>query len=208
MFAYVLTLGRLVLAAGFALALAYYCTGSAAASGSSAGHLPLGWMLTLLALAGLAELTDMLDGVAARRFGTVSRLGGLLDPLCDSLCRLTMYYAIALAGWLALAVPLVMTARDLVVAYVRTAVAHAGGGTAARWSGKAKAIVQGLAILVVIVSRGTPLGPGLLVQAIANCAGGAVIAVTLWSLFDYLRSGWPAIMAMKNDGRSPVKTKK
>jgi len=184
---YVLTLGRLVLAAGFAA-----CAGVAwrAAAG---GPLTAGWLGPLLVLAVAVELTDFFDGIVARRSGQASRLGGLLDPLCDSLARLAMYFAAALAGWVSLAVPLVMVARDLVVAYVRTVVAHTGGRTAARFSGKAKAIAQaaGMLALLVLAAIGGPAAPaGRAVTA------AFVIAVTAWSLIDYLRDGWSAVVAL------------
>lgn len=114
MLAYMLTLGRLVLGAAFAA-----CAAGAWRS-AGAGALPPGWTAGLLVVACAAELTDLLDGIVVRRGGTAGRLGGLLDPLCDSLSRLTMYFAAALAGWVTLAVPLVIVGRDLVVAYVRT----------------------------------------------------------------------------------------
>ena len=191
MLAYVLTLGRLVLAAAFAVAV-----GVAALCRTEAGGVvPLGpaGTVVLLALALAAECTDMLDGWAARRAGTASELGGLLDPLCDSLARLTMFFAAALAGWVWIGVPLTMAGRDIIVAYVRVVAGRTGGQTSARLSGKLKAIVQGAAIiaLVALASRwaapaagAAPAGatPWLRIGVAA-----AVMAVTLWSLVDYLR---------------------
>ncbi len=184
MVAYVLTLGRLALAAGFAICSA----GAWRAAGG--GPVPPGWTMTLLVFAGMAELTDLLDGIVARRGGTASRLGGLLDPLCDSLSRLTMYFSAALAGWISVAVPLAMVGRDLVVAYVRTIRALTGGPTAARSSGKIKAIVQGGGVIAIVAlaSVGRAGWVPLARVTVAAC----VIAVTGWSLIDYVRAGWPA----------------
>jgi len=183
--AYALTLGRLALAGAFAA-----CTWAAvqAAGGSVA---PRGWLVALLCLAVSAELTDLLDGIAARRGKTAGRLGGLLDPMCDSLSRLTMYFAAALAGWVALAVPLVMAGRDVIVAYLRTVRALAGQTTAARISGKLKAIVQG-AGLIAAISLAFAGGAGWAARGKAIVAV-CVIAVTAWSLIDYIRGGWGAV---------------
>ncbi len=184
MLAYMLTLGRLVLAAGFAA-----CVVAARRAGGGEMLSP-GWMAVVLAVGGAAELTDLLDGMAARRGRTVSRLGGLLDPLCDSLSRLTMYFTAALAGWVSLAVPLVMAGRDLVVAYLRTVLALTGQSVSARTSGKLKAVVQGAGLIaIVLLAGGMPAWAGMGKAIVATC----VIAVTLWSLIDYLRSGWPAV---------------
>lgn len=52
-----------------------------------------GWALLVLMLSGV---TDYLDGKIARRFGLVSRLGQLLDPLADRLYILTTLLGL---GW-------------------------------------------------------------------------------------------------------------
>lgn len=53
-------------------------------------------------------LTDALDGMLARRFGWVSRLGAYLDPVADKLLMTTLYLSFSAAGlapvWLALLV--------------------------------------------------------------------------------------------------------
>jgi phosphatidylglycerophosphate synthase len=77
--AYILTLSRPVLAAGFAACAYRACIGAPAAGGPIA----LPWLAALLMLAGGAELTDLFDGMVARRCGVASRLGGLLDPMLD-----------------------------------------------------------------------------------------------------------------------------
>jgi cardiolipin synthase (CMP-forming) len=51
-----------------------------------------GWALTVLALSGI---TDYLDGKIARRFGLVSRVGQLLDPLADRLYILSTLLGLA-----------------------------------------------------------------------------------------------------------------
>lgn len=200
MLAWILTLSRLPLSAAFALVVAMAC-----ADGQPVGA---GWMVAMLVLAVLAEATDLFDGWAARRFGTVSELGGLADPMCDSLGRLTVYFSLALAGWLWIGVPLVMTGRDIVVSYVRIVSARTGLKTSARASGKLKAIVQGAAVFVLLVLASEWVWPGATVEPPDRRAwitkilyaratvGLAVILFTLWSLYDYVRGGWPGIRRM------------
>lgn len=187
MIANLITASRLVLAAAFAATVAFL---TAAGPSSGGGALGPAGLLLLALLAGAEELTDKLDGTFARRSGTVSVLGGLIDPLADSLARLTIYFALALAGWAPLAVPLVMTGRDLIVAYTRVVNALTGGTTSARVSGKCKAVVQGggvfvLLLLAFLPGRGDE--PGNWIPPARVAAGGVIIAVTLWSLTDYLR---------------------
>lgn len=81
-----------------------------------------------LALFLAAALTDLADGIIARRFGIVSRLGATLDPVAD---KLNMLVATVLLAWqdlLPLPLALAIVARDAVIvtgalAY-RAAVGH------------------------------------------------------------------------------------
>ncbi|MFW6154916.1 MAG: CDP-alcohol phosphatidyltransferase family protein [Planctomycetota bacterium] len=191
MWPWILTLGRLPLAAVFAVAVAM-----------TAGR-PVGAAATvgLTALAALIELTDVFDGMVARRMRTVTELGGLVDPLCDSLSRLAVFFAIALAGWVWIGVPLVMVGRDIVVAYVRIVLARTNRRTAARLSGKLKALVQGAAVFVVIFTASPWLAAGAVIPLRVVTAA-AVVAATLWSLVDYLRGGLLAAREMMADGLS------
>jgi CDP-diacylglycerol--glycerol-3-phosphate 3-phosphatidyltransferase len=106
-----------------------------------------------LILAGLIELTDVLDGTVARRRGEVSDLGRFLDPFADSLSRMSVFLAFfahqpRLAEiWMVA----VIFYRDMMVAYVRIWSMWHGVVQAARLSGKLKAIVQGVAILVICI---------------------------------------------------------
>lgn len=72
-----------------------------------------GFALLVLVVAGV---TDYLDGKIARRFGSVSRVGQLLDPLADRLYILATVIALTVRGvipvWLAVA----LVSRDLVLA--------------------------------------------------------------------------------------------
>ncbi len=188
MWPWVLTLGRLPLAGAFAAAVA-------AAGGRPGGAAA---PVALVAPAGLIELTDLLDGPVARRTGAVTELGGLVDPLCDSLSRLTVFFAMALAGWVWIGVPLVMAGRDIVVAYVRIVLARTGRRTAARGSGKLKALVQGAAVFVLIGAAAGESGSQV-VHIMRVSTAAAVILATVWSLVDYGRAGLAAAGEMRGE---------
>jgi CDP-diacylglycerol---glycerol-3-phosphate 3-phosphatidyltransferase len=189
MLANVLTLSRLAVTAGFVAALVA-ASGDGVISGLEA--------VLLIFIALCSEATDIFDGVLARRMGTASPFGGILDPLCDSLSRLAMYFALALTGLVTIAVPLVMTGRDVVVAYVRTFSALTGGKTSARVSGKIKAIVQGAgAPLLVLIAWSRPLLSEGARHLWLTWIPAVLIAVTLWSLLDYVLAAASAHRAKK-----------
>lgn len=64
--------------------------------------------LVALGVLVIAGVTDFLDGWLARRTGSVTRIGELLDPIVDRLfiltAAITLYVDHAIPGWLAVAV--------------------------------------------------------------------------------------------------------
>ena len=170
-----LTLSRLVLAPVFLVA---FLSDAAAAPWWS------------LALALCFEVTDMVDGYVARRLGQTSNLGKVLDPLADSVSRFTVFL-----GFLARDPGLVWPIacifwRDSIVSTMRILAASQGVIVSARFSGKAKAIVQGVGIFIVLAATCVHERLGLSLEDVRTVLTGRVMwflaAVTLWSLVDYL----------------------
>ena len=181
-----LTGSRLVFAAGVAVLLAS-CSQDAV------------WATVVsLALLGLVELTDLLDGFLARRYDAVSDFGKAFDPYCDSVSRLMIYWALAVALRCPAWVPLVMAVRDVTVSYARIMMTRRGCDVSARFSGKLKAIVQGGCAFVLMAALPQWLGPETC-RVIYWVCGGAVAAVTLWSLCDY-------VTAALSGPRQPLRT--
>lgn len=162
-----------------------------------------------LCVAVLFEITDLLDGFVARRYDMSSSLGKLLDPLADSVSRLSVFLALvterSVRGqpW-----PVLMVAalfyRDALVAYVRTFAASSGKILAARFSGKLKAVFQGGGILIFLSVRTLafyhePLRAHLC--AVFYAVMIPIMIVTLFSAFDYLSSSWHAIEAIAAEGQ-------
>ena len=70
------------------------------------------WALFVLAV---SALSDGLDGLVARRFNQVSKIGQILDPIADRLLILCSVVALGIAGIIPWWVLLVVGARDLVM---------------------------------------------------------------------------------------------
>jgi len=145
-----------------------------------------GWTRIVLGLFLLAamELTDLLDGFVARRFGVVTEWGAALDPYMDSFSRLIVYWTLACVGLTLPLVPLVMALRDVTVAYCRIFLARAGHTVAANWSGKIKAVVQGVTAMVIV---GEPVYRPLLGSWLTSLGAWVVIVVTLASAVEYVK---------------------
>ncbi len=99
----------------------------------------------LLFLLGVNELSDALDGFLARKYNQVTDLGKILDPMADSISRISVFLTFTQPP---VNVPLVLVFvflyRDSVISTLRTICALRGFALAARSSGKIKAIIQGV----------------------------------------------------------------
>jgi cardiolipin synthase (CMP-forming) len=83
------------------------------------------WALAVLAVSGA---TDWLDGVVARRFDQVSRLGTVLDPAADRLFILVTLVALVWRDVLPLWLALVLVTRDVLLACLMPFLASRGYG--------------------------------------------------------------------------------
>lgn len=107
----------------------------------------------LLFLLILCELSDIFDGIVARRTNQVTELGKILDPMSDSIVRLSVLLSFTQGLIkLPLLLVLVFVFRDAVISTLRTLCALHGTALAARLSGKLKAVLQAVAIFVVTMS--------------------------------------------------------
>ncbi len=105
----------------------------------------------LLLIVSLSELSDLFDGFFARKRNQVTDLGKLLDPMADSIFRLSMFFTFT-QGIIQLPLLLVCIFfyRDTVISTLRTICALRGVALAARLSGKIKAVIQGSIALFII----------------------------------------------------------
>jgi CDP-diacylglycerol--glycerol-3-phosphate 3-phosphatidyltransferase len=145
------------------------------------------WTLSsALALMIVAELSDFIDGIVARRFKQQTDLGRVIDPICDSIYHLSVFLAFLYVGWMPVWMLVLIYARDLTVPYIRTFARQAGVEINVRDSGKLKTAVHAVAQIGVVA---VPLNlvadafaPGIdTVTALLLAA----TAASLYSLVDY-----------------------
>jgi len=147
--------------------------------------LPHGPWLSL-AVAVVIEITDLVDGVAARRWHQVTDLGKLLDPLADSISRLTMYACFSSRGLIPVWVFLLLMYRDAAVALTRTLCAYRHEVLSARMSGKVKAWFQAAGEILILA--GCVSAGGYDPRGLYAWVGIVVAAATVWSGVDYVWS--------------------
>lgn len=108
--------------------------------------------LLALILMIIAELTDLFDGIAARKLGVVSDVGKILDPFSDSLYRFTIFASFMAIGYMPLWMLLIFFYRDSLASMLRILSALKGTAMSARMSGKIKAFVQAFAMFAVMLT--------------------------------------------------------
>jgi CDP-diacylglycerol--glycerol-3-phosphate 3-phosphatidyltransferase len=116
-----------------------------------------------------AAASDWLDGYLARRTGSTSRLGTLLDPVVDKVLILSALFVFADLRLLPLWLALLNMAREFLVSAARYAYSTPTRAVGANWMGKAKfglqvgAVELGYLVLALqSLSRPVPWGKGLL----------------------------------------------
>jgi len=106
----------------------------------------------LLCLLGVSEFSDAIDGYLARRYNQVTDLGKILDPMADSIYRISVFLTFTLDP---IKVPMILIFvflyRDSVISTLRTICALRGFTLAARKSGKIKAVIQAICAFAIII---------------------------------------------------------
>ena len=103
----------------------------------------------------VAALTDMLDGKIARKHNLVTNLGKFLDPIADKILTSSVLFMIIADGtipapWGVIVVSIII-AREFMVSALRLLAASKGTVLAADIWGKAKTMVQMIAIPVCML---------------------------------------------------------
>ena len=132
----------------------------------------------------IAALSDAVDGPLARRLRATSALGAFLDPLADKVLVLgTLGGLLARGDVDPLPVGLIL-AREVAVTGVRAIAAGRDITIASNVYGKAKAVLQGAAVVgQLAVLAWPPLGPAAIADALLWVAA----AITLLTGADVLR---------------------
>jgi CDP-diacylglycerol---glycerol-3-phosphate 3-phosphatidyltransferase len=144
----------------------------------------------LLFLLGVSELSDAFDGYVARKYNQVTDLGKILDPMADSISRISVFLTFTQDPVrLPMLLIFVFLYRDSVISTLRTICALKGLALAARPSGKIKACIQAIAAFIVLALM-IPHSMGQLSAESLSLISTAVVALaaayTLYSGVDYL----------------------
>jgi CDP-diacylglycerol--glycerol-3-phosphate 3-phosphatidyltransferase len=137
------------------------------------------------------ELSDVLDGVVARRQNIVSDIGKLLDPFADVVSRLTYFIVFAAFSIMPVWMFVLIMYREVGIIFLRMMMIRDGVALAARNGGKLKAVMYavsaGLGLLMLMhlrVQNLHSLMPALPWVTIG--AFGVSVLLSWGSMIDYL----------------------
>lgn len=171
--------------------------------------LPYNWSnLACVIIFVAAAVTDIADGAIARSTGQTSRFGAFLDPVADkimvstALVLLVAQYSdpaelIAHPAVFAIAAAIII-GREITISALREWMSEIGESARVKVSsiGKLKTIFQMTAIGFLLYRENLWFIP---VSLIGELLLYTAAALTLWSMWTYLKSAWPAISANREN---------
>lgn len=158
------------------------------------------WRIVAVAIFALTSITDMLDGMIARKYNLVTTLGKFLDPLADKMLIIGVLISVMLrysedkTFCTVLGIALfVIVLREMSVTLLRMMAASKDGIViAAAWLGKSKTVTQMAAVIVMLVepvsfiSQYTHLALSYILIA-------AMTFMTVWSGISYFKAYLPVL---------------
>ena len=133
-----LTVSRLILTAFFLMALLF--------------DFPYHYTVALVLFVA-ASLTDLFDGIIARRRNLLTDFGKLMDPLADKVLICSAFIAFIELDWMPAWMVILIVARELAITGLRLLAASKNIVLAAERQGKNKTISQITAIIALLVTH-------------------------------------------------------
>jgi phosphatidylglycerophosphate synthase len=128
----------------------------------------------------VAAASDLLDGIWARRLGG-SRLGAVLDPVCDKVFMAAGFFVVLRSGLLAPLEIVGVLLRDIVavLGFIAVKLLRHPSSLPARAGGKAVTVCQLLT-----------LGAFILRPDLVRPLAWATVAISVYAIADYSRAAW------------------
>ena len=118
----------------------------------------MGWTVPVLWVIFIAcEITDLLDGLAARKLNEVSDFGKFFDPFADTLMQVTCFLCFVMDGIFPAFLFLLIIYREFGILFIRNVMLKKGIAMGARMGGKIKTVTYiiaiGTALLTISLKR-------------------------------------------------------
>lgn len=175
------------------------------------------WGNIAIVLFVIAATTDFIDGYLARKWDAESMFGRIMDPFCDKVLVLGafIFYAgsrFSVPEWIAedrlmtMAtgvypwMVVLLIARELLVTAIRDVLESKGYKGGAKWAGKAKMILQSIAVpLVLLLVVNCRPDKHQSVMILIDVLIWLMLVVTLWSGLPYVTGLRHVLRQQSND---------
>ncbi|MBI5347076.1 MAG: CDP-diacylglycerol--glycerol-3-phosphate 3-phosphatidyltransferase [Candidatus Aenigmarchaeota archaeon] len=137
------------------------------------------WAAVLLFV--VAGLTDVFDGIIAKKLDQKTHFGSFMDPMVDKIMINSLFITLLALQIVPLWTVLLMVAREFAVQVIRDAAKAGGKILRSEWSGKIKADLQGITIFISLFSIAYGIG-----YMYAEIAMIITLAVSYYALFEFL----------------------
>ena len=143
------------------------------------------WIFTI------AAITDWADGYAARKLKQTSAFGAFLDPVADKLMVAAALLLLVEMARAPAVLAFVIVGREIAISALREWMAKIGQSksVAVNTVGKLKTVAQLTALIALLLYE--PFFPGIPTPQLGTVALYVAAALTLWSMFYYLKLAWP-----------------
>jgi CDP-diacylglycerol--glycerol-3-phosphate 3-phosphatidyltransferase len=131
----------------------------------------------------IAALTDLIDGYIARRYGMVTKIGKLLDPIADKIIVSTAMILMIPMGHIPAWIVAIIIIRDIAVNGVRSIASSDDSVVSASKLGKLKTLFQNIALSALIIHY--PLF-GIDAHLVGIIVLYIALLLTVWSGVDYV----------------------
>lgn len=108
-------------------------------------------VILLLIIYVLTELSDLMDGLIARRQKIVTDLGKVMDPFADTFSRLTYFVCLTAVDVMPTWAFIIIMWREFGIVFLRMLMMSSGKAVAANIWGKAKAVLYAISGIVGIL---------------------------------------------------------
>ena len=109
--------------------------------------------IVVLVIFALASITDMLDGMIARKYNMITTFGKFADPIADKLLVNTTLIIMVSKHLIPVLPVVIMLGRDIIVDGCRMIASKNGVVVAAGYLGKLKTVSQMIAIILVLLNN-------------------------------------------------------
>ncbi len=164
--------------------------------------------IAAMVLFAIAAITDLLDGIIARRYGKITTFGKITDPIADKILVLGAFAVFSYLGLFPFWIVLPIIAREVTITVLRLYFLTRGIAIAAVQSGKQKTVMQLVAIGVIYInllftqffyntfsaSNSQLISMTLITAMYATLA--LAVWLTLYSGYIFFKNNWKIIKVM------------